>query len=111
MAQLDDRFQTFECEFDLPPEPITLQHLPSGGSALGQRREHQDIADIFAFFWRNLAFALLLLECEFALRPLDCMLTFADSTEASRYLLVPEPRPHPPFRRFPGPPRRSDVLQ
>src|SRR5437899_6241114 len=111
MTQLGNRFQALERQLDLPPEPITFQHLPDRGLALGQGREHQHIAGILSFLRRALAFALLLSERESALRPLGRLLTLADAAQAPRDELVPSPHPHPPFRRFSGPPQGLDLLQ
>src|ERR1035437_7723444 len=100
MAQLDDRFQTLECQFHLPSQPIALQHLTGGGTAPGQGGEYQNVAGVFLFLRRNGPTAVLMLNGEPALPRWFSTLAFAVSADAACYLLIFQTNPTPPFRSF-----------
>src|SRR5271157_4296988 len=52
MAQLNERFEAFEYQLDLPAQSVTLQHLAGGSSTLRQSGEYQDIAGILPILRR-----------------------------------------------------------
>ena len=88
MAQLSQRFETFENQLDLPAQPIALQHLLGGRPMLRQSREYQNIAGILPVLRRVALFALLLLARQPAMGPYDSLLTLADTARAPRDALL-----------------------
>jgi hypothetical protein len=90
--------------------PTAFQHLTGGGVALRQCGKHQNVAGMCLFFRRDLAVAVLLLNSELTVRPLDSLFALAIPTEAAGHLPVFGPYPNPPFHGYASLAERTDFL-